>query len=108
MSSAVCAVGGAAPNSGGRSSTSMRSDRASATARSNAFSNSRTLPGHVYRSSGFAASGDDLLVKELAGDEAIKAADTLLLTIPNQLGVDYNAHLLESILNHVAPELGWR
>jgi len=48
------------------------------------------------------------LVKELAGDEAIKAADTLLLTIPNQLGVDYNAHVLESILKYVAPELGWR
>jgi len=50
----------------------------------------------------------DVLVKELAGDEAIKAADTLLLTIPNQLGVDYNAHVLESILKYVAPELGWR
>ena len=48
------------------------------------------------------------LVKELARDEAIAAADTLLLTIPNQLGVDYNAHLLESIVRHVAPELGWR
>ena len=36
------------------------------------------------------------------------AADTLLLTVPNQLGVDYNAHVLESILTHVAPALGWR
>jgi hypothetical protein len=50
----------------------------------------------------------DVLVKELAGDEAIKAADTLLLTIPNELGVDYNVHVLESILKYVAPELGWR
>src|SRR6185295_11431961 len=48
------------------------------------------------------------LVKQLAGDEAIAAADTLLLTVPNQLGVDYNAHALESILKYVAPELGWR
>ncbi|MEU5710014.1 MULTISPECIES: LLM class flavin-dependent oxidoreductase [Streptomyces] len=48
------------------------------------------------------------LVKLLRNDEAIEAADTLLLTIPNQLGVDYNTHLLESILTHVAPELGWR
>lgn len=48
------------------------------------------------------------LVKELAEDEAIAAADTLLLTIPNQLGVDYNAHLLDSVVRHVAPELGWR
>ena len=43
-----------------------------------------------------------------AEDEAIAAADTLLLTVPNQLGVDYCAHLLESLLTHVAPELGWR
>ena len=49
-----------------------------------------------------------MLVKELAGDEAIKVADTLLLTIPNQLGVDYNAHVIDSILKYVAPELGWR
>ena len=38
----------------------------------------------------------------------IRAADTFLLTIPNQLGVDYNAHVLESILKYVAPKLGWR
>ncbi len=40
--------------------------------------------------------------------EAIAAADTLLLTVPNQLGVDYNAHVIDSILTHVAPALGWR
>ena len=45
---------------------------------------------------------------ELAEDEAIAAADTLLLTVPNQLGVDYNAHVIESVLTHVAPGLGWR
>jgi alkanesulfonate monooxygenase SsuD/methylene tetrahydromethanopterin reductase-like flavin-dependent oxidoreductase (luciferase family) len=54
------------------------------------------------------AAEPDRLVEQLRGDEAIAAADTVLLTIPNQLGVDYNAHLLESILTHVAPELGWR
>jgi alkanesulfonate monooxygenase SsuD/methylene tetrahydromethanopterin reductase-like flavin-dependent oxidoreductase (luciferase family) len=54
------------------------------------------------------AGEPDQLIKELAEDEAIAAADTLLLTIPNQLGVDYNVHLLESVLKHVAPELGWR
>jgi alkanesulfonate monooxygenase SsuD/methylene tetrahydromethanopterin reductase-like flavin-dependent oxidoreductase (luciferase family) len=48
------------------------------------------------------------LVKDLAEDEAIAAADTLLLTVPNQLGVDYNAHIIESVLSHLAPELGWR
>ncbi|MGI5329327.1 LLM class flavin-dependent oxidoreductase [Actinomadura nitritigenes] len=54
------------------------------------------------------AAEPDVLVKQLANDEAIQAADTLLLTVPNQLGVDYNAHVLENILTHVAPELGWR
>ncbi|MCF2534428.1 MULTISPECIES: LLM class flavin-dependent oxidoreductase [Streptomyces] len=54
------------------------------------------------------AGEPDELVKLLQDDEAIQAADTLLLTIPNQLGVDYNTHVLESILTHVAPELGWR
>ena len=55
----------------------------------------------------YAAEPDDL-VKQLAGDTAIQAADTLLLTVPNQLGVEYNAHAVESILRYVAPELGWR
>src|SRR6188472_3502707 len=64
--------------------------------------NTRAIFGRSY-----AAEPADL-VKQLAGDEAIKAADTLLLTIPNQLGVDYNAHVLQSILKYVAPELGWR
>jgi alkanesulfonate monooxygenase SsuD/methylene tetrahydromethanopterin reductase-like flavin-dependent oxidoreductase (luciferase family) len=54
------------------------------------------------------AAEPDVLVKELAGDTAIQAADTLLLTVPNQLGVEYNAHAIESILKYVAPELGWR
>jgi hypothetical protein len=47
-------------------------------------------------------------VRQLAEDTAIAAADTLLLTIPNQLGVDYNAHVIDSVLRHVAPALGWR
>lgn len=47
------------------------------------------------------------LVKDLAGDEAIAAADTLLLTVPNQLGVDYNVHVIDSVLRHLAPALGW-
>jgi alkanesulfonate monooxygenase SsuD/methylene tetrahydromethanopterin reductase-like flavin-dependent oxidoreductase (luciferase family) len=54
------------------------------------------------------AAEPDVLVRELAKDTAIQAADTLLLTVPNQLGVDYNAHAIESILRYVAPELGWR
>ena len=48
------------------------------------------------------------LIEQLRQDEAIAAADTLLLTVPNQLGVDYNAHAIEAILKHVAPALAWR
>jgi hypothetical protein len=54
------------------------------------------------------AIGSMVLGRLLKEDEAIAAADTLLLTVPNQLGVDYNAHVIESILTHVAPALGWR
>jgi len=54
------------------------------------------------------AAEPDVLVEQLKGDEAIAEADTLLLTVPNQLGVAYNAHVIESILKHVAPGLGWR
>jgi len=54
------------------------------------------------------AAEPDVLVEQLKKDEAIAEADTLLLTVPNQLGVDYNAHVIEAILKHVAPGLGWR
>ena len=56
---------------------------------------------------GYAAE-PDILVEHLKEDEAITEADTLLLTVPNQLGVAYNAHVIETILNSVAPALGWR
>jgi hypothetical protein len=64
--------------------------------------NTRAVFGRSY------AAEPDALVRELAKDTAIEAADTLLLTVPNQLGVEYNAHAVESILKYVAPELGWR
>ncbi|NEW96377.1 LLM class flavin-dependent oxidoreductase [Rhodopseudomonas sp. BR0G17] len=54
------------------------------------------------------AAEPDALIEQLKADEAIAEADTLLLTIPNQLGVDYNAHVIEAVLTHVAPALGWR
>ncbi|WP_455813613.1 LLM class flavin-dependent oxidoreductase [Pseudomonas graminis] len=54
------------------------------------------------------AAEPDQLIKQLAQDEAIAEADTLVLTVPNQLGVDYCAHTIEAILKHVAPGLGWR
>jgi alkanesulfonate monooxygenase SsuD/methylene tetrahydromethanopterin reductase-like flavin-dependent oxidoreductase (luciferase family) len=54
------------------------------------------------------AAEPDQLIKELAQDEAVQEADTVLLTIPNTLGVDYNIHVLSAILEHIAPGLGWR
>jgi len=54
------------------------------------------------------AAEPEVLVKQLAEDEGTAAADTLLLTVPNQLGVEYNAHVVESVVKYVAPELGWR
>jgi alkanesulfonate monooxygenase SsuD/methylene tetrahydromethanopterin reductase-like flavin-dependent oxidoreductase (luciferase family) len=62
----------------------------------------RAVFGRTY------AAEPDVLVEQVRADTAIAAADTLLLTIPNQLGVDYNAHVIESILTLVAPALGWR
>jgi alkanesulfonate monooxygenase SsuD/methylene tetrahydromethanopterin reductase-like flavin-dependent oxidoreductase (luciferase family) len=56
---------------------------------------------------GYAAE-PDVLIEQLRSDEAIAEADTLLLTVPNQLGVAYNAHVMEAILTSVAPALGWR
>jgi alkanesulfonate monooxygenase SsuD/methylene tetrahydromethanopterin reductase-like flavin-dependent oxidoreductase (luciferase family) len=54
------------------------------------------------------ADEPDVLIEKLRRDEAIAEADTLLLTVPNQLGVAYNAHVIEAILTYVAPALGWR
>ncbi len=54
------------------------------------------------------ADEPDVLVEQLRQDTAIAEADTLLLTVPNQLGVDYCAHVIDAVLRHVAPALGWR
>jgi alkanesulfonate monooxygenase SsuD/methylene tetrahydromethanopterin reductase-like flavin-dependent oxidoreductase (luciferase family) len=62
----------------------------------------RSIFGRSY------AAEPDVLIEQLRQDEAIAEADTLLLTVPNQAGVDYNAHVMEAILTHVAPALGWR
>jgi alkanesulfonate monooxygenase SsuD/methylene tetrahydromethanopterin reductase-like flavin-dependent oxidoreductase (luciferase family) len=62
----------------------------------------RSIFGRSY------AAEPDVLIEQLRQDEAIAAADTLLLTVPNQFGVDYNTHIIEAILTHVAPALGWR
>ena len=62
----------------------------------------RSTSGRTY------AAEPDRLIEELKQDKAIALADTLMLTIPNQLGPDYNLHVLESFARHVAPALGWR
>ncbi|WP_137175360.1 LLM class flavin-dependent oxidoreductase [Massilia sp. HP4] len=64
--------------------------------------NMRAVFGRSY------AAEPDRLIEELRRDEAIAEADTVLLTVPNQLGVDYNVHVLSALLEHVAPALGWR
>ena len=66
------------------------------------------IDGGVARFGKTYAGEPDQLVRELAEDEAIAAADTLMLTIPNQLGPEYNLHILESFAKHVAPALGWK
>ena len=50
----------------------------------------------------------DVIAEELARDVAVQAADTLLLTVPNQLGVEYNARMLETIAREIAPAVGWQ
>ncbi|OLT49216.1 alkane 1-monooxygenase [Saccharomonospora sp. CUA-673] len=64
--------------------------------------NTRAVFGRSY------AGEPDVLAKRLAEDEAIAAADTLLLTVPNQLGVAYCTSVLENIMRYVAPPLGWK
>jgi alkanesulfonate monooxygenase SsuD/methylene tetrahydromethanopterin reductase-like flavin-dependent oxidoreductase (luciferase family) len=64
--------------------------------------NRRAVFGRSY------AAEPDVLIEQLKKDEAIAEADTLLLTVPNQLGVNYNAHVIEAVLKHVAPAMGWR
>lgn len=49
----------------------------------------------------------DRIAAELAQDAAVQDADTLLITVPNMLGVDYNAHVLQTIADHIAPAIGW-
>ncbi len=53
------------------------------------------------------AGEPDRIAAELAADEAVEAADTVLFTVPNQLGVAYNARILRTIAEHIAPSIGW-
>lgn len=54
------------------------------------------------------AGEPDVIAEQLSRDVAVREADTLLLTVPNTLGVDYNIHLLTTIVEHIAPAIGWQ
>ena len=50
----------------------------------------------------------DALAEQLTAGEAVQAADTLLLTVPNQLGVEYSVKLLANVAKYFAPALAWK
>lgn len=47
----------------------------------------------------------DVIIHDIQQDQAVQAADTLLVTIPNTLGVDDNLRILESVASYVAPAI---
>jgi alkanesulfonate monooxygenase SsuD/methylene tetrahydromethanopterin reductase-like flavin-dependent oxidoreductase (luciferase family) len=65
------------------------------------------LDGGLARFGKTYAGAPDVIAEELGRDAAVREADTILLTVPSQLGVEYNAHLLRTIAEHVAPAIGW-
>jgi alkanesulfonate monooxygenase SsuD/methylene tetrahydromethanopterin reductase-like flavin-dependent oxidoreductase (luciferase family) len=65
------------------------------------------LDGGIARFGRTYAGDPDGIAAELAADAAVREADTLLVTVPNQLGVEYNARLLGTIAREIAPALGW-
>ena len=65
------------------------------------------LDGAVSRFGRSYTGEPDRIAEELARDEAVQAADTVLLTVPSQLGVEYNAAMLETIAREIAPAIGW-
>jgi alkanesulfonate monooxygenase SsuD/methylene tetrahydromethanopterin reductase-like flavin-dependent oxidoreductase (luciferase family) len=65
------------------------------------------LDGAISRFGRSYTGEPDRIAEELADDVAVQAADTLLLTVPSQLGVEYNAKLLETIARHIAPAIGY-
>jgi alkanesulfonate monooxygenase SsuD/methylene tetrahydromethanopterin reductase-like flavin-dependent oxidoreductase (luciferase family) len=65
------------------------------------------LDGSISRFGRTYTGEPDRIAEELARDMAVQAADTILLTVPSQLGVEYNARLLETIAREVGPAIGW-
>ena len=65
------------------------------------------LDGAISRFGRSYTGEPDRIADELAQDAAVQAADTMLLTVPSQLGVEYNAAMLETIARDIAPAIGW-
>jgi alkanesulfonate monooxygenase SsuD/methylene tetrahydromethanopterin reductase-like flavin-dependent oxidoreductase (luciferase family) len=65
------------------------------------------LGDELARFGGSYVGEPDQIAADLAADAAVRAADTVLLTVPNQLGVAYNARILDTIARHIAPAIGW-
>ena len=65
------------------------------------------LDGAISRFGRSYTGEPDRIADELAQDAAVQAADTVLLTVPSQLGVEYNAAMLETIARDIAPAFGW-
>jgi alkanesulfonate monooxygenase SsuD/methylene tetrahydromethanopterin reductase-like flavin-dependent oxidoreductase (luciferase family) len=65
------------------------------------------LDGAISRFGRSYTAEPDQIAADLAKDAAVRAADTVLLTVPSQLGVDYNAAMLDTIAHDIAPAIGW-
>lgn len=63
------------------------------------------LDGAVSRFGKSYIGEPDKIAEELAQDEAVAEADTLLVTIPNMLGVDFNLRQLQAIVRDIKPAL---
>ena len=65
------------------------------------------IDGGIARFGKSYTGAPDAIAEALSRDAAVQAADTILLTVPNQLGVEYNTRMLERIVKHIAPAIGW-
>ena len=65
------------------------------------------IEGKAARTGPDYAGAPERLVEELAQDEALADADYVLFALPNQLGVDYNTHLMAN-LHAIAKSSGWK
>ena len=93
--------------SGGAGMTAVRLARG-ATGRNKIIKFAGCYHGHLDALLAQAGSGLATLAMPGSAGVTVATADTLLLTVPNQLGVEYNAHVIENVVRHVAPALGWR